>query len=1131
MDSEYQYDAFDDGSSRMVGDKHLSKMEDFLKEFSGQLRSIEEALRETISEVWDPLKDPISLNTTPYEQTNIIHLINTENTLFNKVLLVFASLGKETNSLVKIAREKFYTPFLLFGQETNRETPDEGEAQQQIGRMLPFLQDLSNFVNRAYSVVRNYINQLASLYNVKEQLYQNSFKNVHFGVVFYTLGELLTCLVTLDEIIGHNAKFKQSWNMYKRMTKNIKEEPERYNVQEEQLMQFEKYLLSLEGQLLDGLIFQNCIEQEFDFPGLVVVRSNEILEREFLYNIKDMYSRMTARSGDLNEVYQRKHFIGLCSLYAFHFTIFRKIGDKKFFKAVWELHKVIPVVHLCGDIVWFPTEFLTKRVPYMVKNTIGSPDIHKFQLSYTAELDKTFLADVAKYYLQVTTWMVRMETALTNRAKSQRKVIETRVQMFMSGLHLAFEIGDLFKHYLYLHTFLRRPIKPSRIRPLCQCIEMLKSIKFTFHRKLAMVGENIAYMIQHIQFELQRAFFPIKDKLESTNKFSHQRLDTLAAATLAMQMLNGCATTDRRLILRLCMNVLFQLSGIKDEKIDAIKDQVRQLDVISSLELALNFATDCTFFYWSRALLPPYFKDIYENPDQVQKLPYMFAALQDAVAVFKTVSHVDPALYLELFNKELFTIFEEQLLLPLCRAIEVDLRLHIHYHLEIAERDPFRQGVKNLAALVSAKPFYFIDRLIDIKEYTKNYLDEIFYNLTTVALYDWQTYAEMRNLAQEKYNLELAEVHLPGQTLEQGVDVLEIMRNIHIFVAEYYYNLNTQVFIERNSEGKFLNTVNASHIANSLRTHGAGIMNTAVNFTYQFLQQKFVIFSQFLYDDHVKSKLYKDIRHFRETKEELDSKYPWSKAEEFNSYIRKLGAAEDGSSYLDAFRNLVTEIGNAMGFIRMVRSGGLYYTSNAIKFVPDLQNVAKFEEMATAENLSNATQNAAKNLDSALDGLTKNFAEGTDYFKMLVAAFAPEFRNVNNVHLRNFYMIIPPLTLSFVNYMLSTKDKVFTTRKGQTPSYCFCDDGFATGVAYILKLLDQNVDYDSLHWFESLKEKFRSENVKLEQLVQLEKRGAKRTSKEQQTAQLTLKKNNLYLKEFELLEYSFSGARIFFKNE
>lgn len=46
------------------------------------------------------------------------------------------------------AREKFYTPFLLFGQESENPEPEEGESQQQIGRMLPFLYDLSNFVSR-----------------------------------------------------------------------------------------------------------------------------------------------------------------------------------------------------------------------------------------------------------------------------------------------------------------------------------------------------------------------------------------------------------------------------------------------------------------------------------------------------------------------------------------------------------------------------------------------------------------------------------------------------------------------------------------------------------------------------------------------------------------------------------------------------------------------------------------------------------------------------------------------------------------------------------------------------------------------------------------------------------------------
>ncbi len=31
----------------------------------------------------------------------------------------------------------------------------------------------------------------------------------------------------------------------------------------------------------------------------------------------------------------------------------------------------------------------------------------------------------------------------------------------------------------------------------------------------------------------------------------------------------------------------------------------------------------------------------------------------------------------------------------------------------------------------------------------------------------------------------------------QGLDVLQIMRNIHVFVARYNYNLNQQLFVEK----------------------------------------------------------------------------------------------------------------------------------------------------------------------------------------------------------------------------------------------------------------------------------------------------------------------------------------------
>ena len=40
-----------------------------------------------------------------------------------------------------------------------------------------------------------------------------------------------------------------------------------------------------------------------------------------------------------------------------------------------------------------------------------------------------------------------------------------------------------------------------------------------------------------------------------------------------------------------------------------------------------------------------------------------------------------------------------------------------------------------------------------------HYLDQTFYNLNTVAPHDWKIYTKMRNLAREKYGLELTEVN------------------------------------------------------------------------------------------------------------------------------------------------------------------------------------------------------------------------------------------------------------------------------------------------------------------------------------------------------------------------------------
>ncbi|CAF4420917.1 unnamed protein product, partial [Adineta steineri] len=106
-----------------------------------------------------------------------------------------------------------------------------------------------------------------------------------------------------------------------------------------------------------------------------------------------------------------------------------------------------------------------------------------------------------------------------------------------------------------------------------------------------------------------------------------------------------------------------------------------------------------------------------------------------------------------------------------------------------------------------------------------------------------------------------------------------------------------------------------------IRTHGIGIMNTAVNFTYQYLRQKFYMFSQFLFDEHIKSRLMKDIKFFKENKDRLNQRYPFERAKKFFISIRKLGVTPDtNETYLDQFRQLIGQIENAMGYVRMIRS-------------------------------------------------------------------------------------------------------------------------------------------------------------------------------------------------------------------
>lgn len=147
----------------------------------------------------------------------------------------------------------------------------------------------------------------------------------------------------------------------------------------------------------------------------------------------------------------------------------------------------------------------------------------------------------------------------------------------------------------------------------------------------------------------------------------------------------------------------------------------------------------------------------------------------------------------------------EQLVQPLCREIEADVRVQVHSVLlkHMSAPSPKDSKARSTgvlprpaAWLLDLAPLRFVQAEVSIKAEVEAYLEASFFDQTAIALHDWRTYGEMAALACTKFGLSIADHKLPmgsAETVTSGLDVLQIMRSIHIFVRRFAYNLHEQV--------------------------------------------------------------------------------------------------------------------------------------------------------------------------------------------------------------------------------------------------------------------------------------------------------------------------------------------------
>ena len=145
--------------------------------------------------------------------------------------------------------------------------------------------------------------------------------------------------------------------------------------------------------------------------------------------------------------------------------------------------------------------------------------------------------------------------------------------------------------------------------------------------------------------------------------------------------------------------------------------------------------------------------------------------------------------------------------------------------------------------------------------------------------------------------------------------------------------------------------------------------------------------------------------------------YPYERAENMSRNIKRLGTTKQGTTYLDKFRALITHIGNALGYVRMIRSASWKDNANVVKYIPTLVENIRFEEIADELGIQGETYESLKMFDMCVKNLFKQAEDAGDYLRMIVKNFDGMLEQENTKHLKLFYLMIPPLTLSYVDHI------------------------------------------------------------------------------------------------------------------
>ena len=1084
------------------------------------------------------------------------------NNFYHKVLTALGSIILEVDNLLpNIGTTNYESLYGLsvYGEEIYTGDEDKGNPDEeiQISRMLPYFNEILDKIYKLMNTAINLLNQLVSLYGEQNnKYYHTSYKFYTFDLPFDYLGKILSYFLAIDNIVSGNEFLNDNWNKYRTMFHQCKANSSEFNMNEDQKKKLDKLIKKLNAPIFEHTCYKQCLkiileksgEVSPGGSGLKPITQCPVFLHHFTSYITSKLKTIYSNLDKLTESYEPMQLFQYLSLFGLYLRLCGKNNISTILKDVWHVQKRIVSIHIVGISYFNIENFLNSFEEF---NGIGGDpaNVAKHVKTELTALEKQLPFIINNYNHKILSWTTKIDalfndstTFSKNKHSNNASLIDNgnnKSKLIIEGLCHANYLRKKVSNILVTHFDYSIQLTPELIDSLTAGLELIKVIESQFSKLMHFIGLNLNIINRALLDPIQNILKKVAEKAQRKyrdGKSSNEQLyrDALFATTIFFACSQAVQSELRLVIEKLCLSTINAKEMLEEGNYDLINLNLWKLELINQLSREINRCCDCSFLYLYQNIFPTAFKFIYN--DRPKRLYFFMMAVNDIEKPFHYIKYKENNVIdlIKLLRKTTFETFEGSFLKRLSKEIEDDLRIQVHSSfIEGLESAPYSDV--NLNSYLNIKSFKLFDKVIDIRRYIEEHLNMSFYKLTTLNLNNWQTYQQMRVLAKHKYGLNLHEVYLPNQNLEQGKDILEVIRNLPKFTKNYIHNLHSQIFIEIPKESSYINIIGVQQIINSLYTHGKGIINSIINKAFGYISKIIINLLEIIFDDYILS-LIKDEKTFWEiNKATIKYNYPLNRARDLRQKILNLDENKK-NNFITKSIQYITQIGNAVALARCIRTALMDYNSQNVNLLTSY-NINDFNDLINkislqvesdavnanshiSPNMLNNTQNALNESNQlfcdTINSLKQTGKNEYNYLEILVTSFKGSLSPEKIPDIDLFAFLLPPLTLTFIDTAIQSRENLEKKKKTEENSY-FSDDGFMIGVCYLLKLFNADKKFESLSWFPSVIEEYRKQYIQ-----------RKSNKSSQGVIALDIIQINDYLRQFELQYFTYTSASILF---